>query len=258
MTDTLLRAEQNGVTTFTLNRPATRNALNAALMHALREGVEACAHDGTRVIVIAGAGGAFSSGADIVAALGSNPSADAAYALLTEVYGPTLLAIRNSPLPVLAAVDGVAAGLGCDLALACDLRLLSERGAFAELFIRVGLVPDGGGTYHLPRLIGVGRALELMWTGRTVQADEAVAIGLANVRFLTETFADDVQSYVAKIAAQAPHAITRGKQAVYAALDGSFEDALRREAEHQRAIFNSPNGWEGFRAFAEKRPPRWE
>jgi 2-(1,2-epoxy-1,2-dihydrophenyl)acetyl-CoA isomerase len=258
MTDTLLRAEQDGVTTFTLNRPATRNALNADVMHALREGVEACADDGTRVIVIGGAGGAFSSGADIAAALGSNPSADAAYALLTEVYGPTLLAIRNSPLPVIAAVGGVAAGLGCDLALACDLRLVSERGAFAELFIRVGLVPDGGGTYHLPRLIGVGRALELMWTGRTVHADEAVQIGLANMRFSTETFAADVQQFAAKIAEQAPHAITRGKQAVYAALDGSFEDALQREATFQREIFNSANGWEGFRAFVEKRPPNWK
>lgn len=257
MTDTLLRNEQNGVTTFTLNRPATRNALNADVMQALREGVDACANDGTRVIVIGGANGAFSSGADIAAALGSDPSADAAYALLTEVYGPTLLAIRNSSLPVIAAVDGVAAGLGCDLALACDLRLVSERGAFAELFIKVGLVPDGGGTYHLPRLVGVGRALELMWTGRTVHADEAAAIGLANMRLPTDTFADDVQAYAAKLAAQAPHAITRGKQAVYAALDGTFEDALRREAEHQRAIFNSSNGWEGFRAFVEKRPPRW-
>lgn len=257
MTDTLLRAQQNGVTMFTLNRPATRNALNAEIMHALREGVEACANDGTRVIVIGGAGGAFSSGADIAAAMGSDPSADAAYALLTEVYGPTLLAIRNSPLPVIAAVDGVAAGLGCDLALACDLRLVSERGAFAELFIRVGLVPDGGGTYHLPRLIGVGRALELMWTGRTVRADEAVAIGLANARFSTETFADEVRAYATKIAAQAPHAVTRGKHAVYAALDGSFEEALRREAEMQREIFNDPNGWEGFHAFVEKRSPRW-
>jgi 2-(1,2-epoxy-1,2-dihydrophenyl)acetyl-CoA isomerase len=168
------------------------------------------------------------------------------------------LAIRNSPLPVIAAVGGVAAGLGCDLALACDLRLVSERGAFAELFIRVGLVPDGGGTYHLPRLIGVGRALELMWTGRTVHADEAVQIGLANMRFSTETFAADVQQFAAKIAEQAPHAITRGKQAVYAALDGSFEDALQREATFQREIFNSANGWEGFRAFVEKRPPNWK
>jgi 2-(1,2-epoxy-1,2-dihydrophenyl)acetyl-CoA isomerase len=258
MTDTLLRAEQDGVTTFTLNRPATRNALNVDVMRALREGVEECADNGTRVIVITGAGGAFSSGADIAAALDSNPSADAAYVLLTEVYGPTLLAIRNSPLPVLAAVGGVAAGLGCDLALACDLRLVSERGAFAELFIRVGLVPDGGGTYHLPRLIGVGRALELMWTGRTVHADEAVQIGLANMRFATETFAADVQQFAATIAEQAPHAVTRGKQAVYAALDGSFAQALQREANFQREIFNSPNGWEGFRAFVEKRPPRWQ
>jgi 2-(1,2-epoxy-1,2-dihydrophenyl)acetyl-CoA isomerase len=258
MADTLLKAQQDGVTTLLFNRPQVRNALDAEIMSELREQVEACQGDGTRVIVIGGAGGAFSSGANIAAALQSDATADAAYRILTEVYGPTLLAIRNSPLPVIAAMDGVAAGLGCDLALACDLRLLSERGAFAELFIRVGLVPDGGGTYHLPRLVGVGRALELMWTGRTVGADEAVQIGLANVRFPVETFVEDVQQYAAKIAGQAPLALTRGKRAVYAAQDGSFEEALQREAELQHEIFRSEDGWEGFRAFAEKRPPRWE
>ena len=118
MTETLLKTQQDGVTTFMLNRPATRNALDADVMNALREGVEACAHDGTRVIVIGGVGGAFSSGADIAAALQSDATADAAYRILTDVYGPTLLAIRNSPLPVIAAVDRVAAGLGLHSALA--------------------------------------------------------------------------------------------------------------------------------------------
>jgi 2-(1,2-epoxy-1,2-dihydrophenyl)acetyl-CoA isomerase len=159
---------------------------------------------------------------------------------------------------VIAAVDGVAAGLGCDLALACDLRLVSDRGAFAELFIRVGLVPDGGGTYMLPRLIGVGRALELMWTGRSVEADEALRIGLANACFPGERFADDVQQYAARIAQQAPLALTRGKRAVQAALDGSYAEALQREAQYQREIFASEDGWEGFRAFAEKRKPVWK
>src|SRR5205807_5165781 len=96
--------------------------------------------------------------------------------ILTEAYAPTLKAIRACPWPVIAAVDGMAAGIGCDLALACDLRLVSERGAFAELFIRVGLIPDGGGTYLLPRLIGLGRAMELMFTGETVAAANALAM----------------------------------------------------------------------------------
>jgi 2-(1,2-epoxy-1,2-dihydrophenyl)acetyl-CoA isomerase len=159
---------------------------------------------------------------------------------------------------VIAAVDGMAAGLGCDLALACDLRLISDRAQFAELFIRVGLVPDGGGTWTLPRLIGVGRALELMWTGRAVDADESLRIGLANAIVAHESFMDDVQRYATSLAAQAPLALSRIKRAVYADLDGTFEESLRREAVCQREIFASEDGWEGFRAFAEKRPPVWK
>lgn len=258
MTDTLLTSRNDEVTTFTINRQEVRNAVDAPTMIALRDGIAACETDGTRVIVITGAGGSFSSGTDISVALQPGVTPDDAYRTLTESYAPTLLAIRSSSWPVIAAVDGMAAGLGCDLALACDLRIVSDRTAFAELFIRVGLVPDGGGTYTLPRIVGVGRALELMWTGRAVEADEAVQIGLANVRFPTDSFTDDVQRYAARIAQQAPLALTRTKRAVLAALDGTFEEALRREAEYQREIFRSADGWEGFRAFAEKRKPVWK
>jgi 2-(1,2-epoxy-1,2-dihydrophenyl)acetyl-CoA isomerase len=258
MTETLLTSHVDGVTTFTINRPQVRNAVDGPTMIALREGIKACENDGTRVIVITGAAGAFSSGTDIGVAVQSGISPDDIFDMLTETYGPTLRAIRESSWPVIAAVDGMAAGLGCDIALACDLRLVSQRGAFAELFIRVGLVPDGGGTWTLPRLIGVGRALELMWTGRTVDATEAVQIGLANVCLATETFADDVQQYATRIAQQAPLALTRGKRAVYADLDGSFDEALLREAEYQREIFSSEDGLEGFRAFMEKRKPMWK
>jgi 2-(1,2-epoxy-1,2-dihydrophenyl)acetyl-CoA isomerase len=258
MTDSLLTSHRDGVTTFTINRPHVRNAVDAPTMVALREGIEACETDGTRVIVITGANGSFSSGTDIAVALQPGVTPDVAYETLTSAYAPTLLAIRDSSWPVIAAVDGMAAGLGCDLALACDLRLISDRGAFAELFIRVGLVPDGGGTYTLQRIVGVGRALELMWTGRTVEANEAVQIGFANARFPVATFAEDVQRYAAQIAQQAPLALTRGKRAVQAALDGTYAEALKREAQYQREIFSSEDGWEGFRAFAEKRRPVWK
>jgi 2-(1,2-epoxy-1,2-dihydrophenyl)acetyl-CoA isomerase len=197
MPDSLLVNRDAGVTTFTINRPQVRNAVDGPTMTALRAGIEACETDGTRVIVITGAGGAFSSGTDIAV-------------------------------------------------------------AFAELFIRVGLVPDGGGTWSLPRLIGTGRALELMWTGRTVAATEALHIGLANAVLPTETFADAVQQYAARIAQQAPLALQAGKRAVYSNLDSTFAEALEREAEYQRQIFGSEDGFEGFRAFAEKRPPVWK
>lgn len=258
MPDSLLVARRDAVTTFTINRPHVRNAVDAPTMIALREGIESCADDGTRAIVITGAGGAFSSGTDISVALQPGVTPDTAHAVLTEAYAPALRAIRDSPWPVIAAVDGIAAGLGCDLALACDLRIVSERGAFAELFIRVGLVPDGGGTWTLPRLIGVGRALELLWTGRAVDADESLRIGLANAIVPHESFAVEVQRYAATLAQQAPLAVSRIKRAVYADLNGTFDEALRREAAYQREIFASEDGWEGFRAFAEKRPPVWK
>jgi len=258
MTQSLLMTQHDGVTTFTINRPTVRNAVDAPTMIALREGIEACENDGTRVIVITGANGAFSSGTDIGVALQPRNTPDDIYTTLTESYGPTLLAIRNASWPVIAAVDGMAAGLGCDLALACDLRLISTRGAFAELFIKVGLVPDGGGTYTLPRLIGIGRALELMWSGRTVDAEEAVRIGLANAVLPTETFMDEVQRYAAQLAQQAPLALKHGKRTMLADLDGTFAEALDREARAQREIFASEDGWEGFRAFAEKRKPEWK
>src|SRR5690242_4430592 len=148
---TLSIDKQNGVCTLTLNRPEVRNAVDGETMIALKDAIAACdEHSDVRVVVITGAGGAFSSGADIAAAMQASITPAEAYSILTSAYAPAFKAIRGCPWPVIAAVDGMAAGIGCDLALACDIRLVSERGAFAELFIRVGLIPDGGGTYLLP------------------------------------------------------------------------------------------------------------
>ena len=136
-------------------------------------------------------------------------------------------------------------------------RGLAARAQFAELFIRVGLIPDGGGTWMLPRLIGMGRALELMYTGASVPADEARAIGLASYVFPTEQFATEVAAYAARLAAQAPLALTRIRRAVRTAQESTFADALAHEAELQREILGSADGFEGFRAFLEKRKPVW-
>ncbi len=259
MTDRLLVTRAGAVTTITLNRPALRNAVDAETMLALRAAVLACGDDGaTRVIVLTGAGGAFCSGADLTLAAGPAASPEAAWRVLSECYHPALLAIHQSRWPVIAAVDGVAAGLGCDIALACDVRLVSERAQFAELFIRVGLIPDGGGSWTLPRLIGMGRALDLMYTGAAVPAAEACAIGLANHLFPTEQFAHQVAAYTARLAAQAPLALTRIRRAVRDAQEATFAEALARESALQREILLSADGFEGFRAFLEKRAPVWK
>jgi 2-(1,2-epoxy-1,2-dihydrophenyl)acetyl-CoA isomerase len=258
MPDLILRETHHAVTVITINRPEVRNALDADTTLALREAILACEHDGTRCVVITGAGGTFSSGADIKRAVQDGLNAEQSFRLLTEVYAPTLKAIRALPLPVIAAVDGYAAGIGCDLALACDLRLISDRAKFAELFIRIGLIPDGGGTYLLPRIIGIGRALELMYTGRDVAADEAERIGLANHVYPHETFMQQVIAFASTISQQSPQALRRGKQAMIAALDSTYDAALFNEAVNQRAILESEDGAEGFLAFVEKRAPVWK
>lgn len=258
MSDILLIDRYEYVTVLTLNQPEVRNAVDPEVMTRLHEALLACENDDTRVVVLTGAGGAFSSGANIKKAVANGFSADEMHRVLDEVYGPTLKAIRSLSMPVIAAVDGYAAGIGCDMALACDVRLVSERGRFAELFIRVGLVPDGGGTYLLPRIVGLGRALELMFTGMDVDAAEAYRIGLANRVYPVGTFMDDVLSYAATLSKQSPQALRRGKAAMLESLNSSYEDALKREHQHQREIFSSDDGVEGFLAFAQKRPPVWK
>lgn len=258
MPDSVLVQHHDAVTVLTINRPEVRNAVDAPTMDALRDALAACESDGTRCVVLTGAGGSFSSGADMKWAIASGYTPDDSYAILTDHYAPTLKAIRACPMPVIAAVDGYAAGIGCDMALACDLRLVSERGKFAELFIRLGLIPDGGGTYLLPRLVGIGRALEMIFTGADVDAHEAHRIGLANRVLPTDTFMDEVLAFAAVISRQSPNALRRAKQALLASLDSTYDAALAREAENQRAIFQSEDGMEGFLAFVQKRPPVWK
>lgn len=259
MTDKLLIASDGPVCTISINRPALRNAVDAETMIALQAAIQAHGNDGvTRVIVLTGTGGAFSSGADISVITQPDVTAESVYRILDHAYHPALLAIHEAPCPVIAAVDGVAAGIGCDLALACDVRLVSARAQFAELFIRVGLIPDGGGTWSLLRIVGLGRALELMYSGAPVGADEALAIGLANKIFPTERFAEEVATYAGRLAAQAPMALARIRHAVFAAQDSSFSESLAREARLQYEILLGEDGFEGFRAFIEKRAPQWK
>lgn len=257
MNDVLLIERRDAVTVLTINRPEVRNAVDDAVMFGLRDALLACEDDGTRCIVITGAGGAFCSGADIRQAIGNGLTPDALYHMLTQVYAPTLKAIRSASWPVIAAVDGVAGGLGCDMALACDLRLCSEKAKFAELFVRVGLIPDGGGTYLLPRIVGLGKALEMVFTGGDVLADEALRLGLANHVYASATFMDEVLAFAERISKQSPQSLRRAKAAMLAALDSNYVDSLEREATNQREIFMSEDGIEGFRAFLEKRPAVW-
>ena len=257
MTEEVRTTDRDGVRWIELDRPESRNGLtvdvNRKVITALRE-VEG--RDETRVIVLTGAGGNFCSGLDLKDAVRRGPiSADQIEIQLREVFHGLIRSIRAVSLPVVAAVDGAAVGFGCDLALACDLRLVSERASFAELFVRRGLMPDGGSTFSLPRLIGVGRALELLFTGDSVDAEQALRFGLANRMFANEEFEPGVFEFAKRLANGPPLVHRAIKQCVYASLEGGLDEALDREARNQVQILRSADFAEGIAAFLAKRAP---
>ena len=253
--------DDSGVRWIEIDRPESRNGLTpevcAALMAALGEVATTPA---LRVVVLSGAGGSFSSGLDLADAtrrrLLDRP--EDITGTLGEYFQGMIRAVRDVPVPTIAAVDGAAAGIGCDLALACDLRLVSERARFTEVFARRGLIPDGGATYLLPRLVGLGRALELMYTGDIVDASTAHSIGLANHVFDTHEFRDRVWTMAKKLARGAPIALRLIKQAVYAGQTGTFAEALAREKAGQGACFATRDFAEGVAAFLGKRDPEFK
>lgn len=253
-----VRVEDHGaVRTVTLDRPESRNGLTPDVCRALIDAITA-APAAIRVIVVAGAGGAFCSGLDLKAAMQGGLAPGAAVERdLREAFHGVIRALVGSARPTIAAVDGAAAGFGCDLALACDLRVCSERAQFGEIFVRRGLMPDGGGTFLLPRIVGLGRALELLLTGERVDAARARELGLANRVVPTGELAAQVAELAARLADGAPLALALVKRAVYAGLDDNFAAALDREARGQLQLLASRDFAEGVAAFLAKRPPRF-
>ncbi|MCE9577454.1 MAG: enoyl-CoA hydratase [Deltaproteobacteria bacterium] len=248
--------DRDGVRWIELDRPGSKNALTIEVNQALIAAIESAGD--ARVIVLGGAGGAFCSGLDLKDAMrkGPRPAADMERDLRAYFHG-LILAIRNAPQPTIAAVDGAAAGFGCDLALACDLRLLSERARFGEIFVRRGLMPDGGGTWMLPRIIGVGRALELLYTGDQVDAATALSYGLGNRLWPVHEFADQAWAFATRIAAGPPRVLRLVKRAVHDGLESGFEAGLDREARGQLECLGSRDFVEGVAAFLGKRDPRF-
>ena len=250
---TILYDTHDDVLRITLNRPERLNALTDTMRHELIDAfTRAGAEDEVRVVVLMGAGRGFCSGADLVAALESGEPVDFGQALRTT-YNPLVRQMRGLPKPIIAAVNGVAAGAGMSLALACDLRIAAESASFIQAFVKIGLVPDSGSTWLLPRLVGLTRAMELMMSGRKVDAAEALAIGLVN-RVMPD---EELGGAVAKLAQEYANAPTRAigliKQAVDYALDHTLEEALEQEAELQAQAGRTADHVEGVAAFLEKR-----
>lgn len=248
--DVVVTETRDSVRWIALNRPQRRNALNRETMIRLREAIVHAADDSAvRVLVLTGTEGAFSAGADLKAAAELRADED----VLEAYYNPVIRAIRNARKPVIAAVDGAATGYGCSLAMACDIRLASERARLSIIFIKVGLGLDGGASYFLTRLAGP-RAYELALAGDILEAAEAERIGLVNHVWPEAGFAERVQQYALRLAAQAPIAMARIKDAIHQALAMPLDQALEIERLHQKEILKTEDFLEGVQAFLERRP----
>ena len=241
---------------LTLDRPETKNAIPPDGWRHLQSGFEEFEASDQRVLVVGGAGGAFCSGADLGADSGDQTVADRRRRL--GRVGDAALALHRLTKPTIAAVDGVAAGAGMNLALGCDIVIASERARFTEIFVRRGLTVDFGGTWILPRLVGLQRAKELAFTGRIVESDEALAIGLVLEVVSVAELEPRVTEIAEQVAANAPVGMMFTKQGLNASFESAMSEAIGREGKAQVVCLGSTDVVEGVAAFVEKRQPRFE
>ena len=251
--------EDSGIVTITLNRP---DKLNAFVGHMRRDLAEALEHAGSdravRVVVITGAGRAFSAGGDVTTMAELMEREDAEeFARLLGAARRVVIAIRQMTKPVIAAINGPASGGGCNLALACDLRLAAASATFTQSFVRVGLHPDWGGTYFLPRLVPPNKACELFFLGDAIDAPEALRLGLVNRVVPDDELAAETQKLAERLRDAPPDPIASAKQAVYMGQSETLERMLQYEMESQLRCFESDDAKEGVRAFLEKRDPKF-
>ncbi len=252
-TGKLLVSLEDGIKRITINRPERRNSVDGETVRLLREAVRESANDGTRVVILTGAGDSFCAGADLAATSRSDIAAFDVTKALRENVNPTILALRELPVPVIARVHGHAVGVGCNYALACDLIIASEQAGFGQVFIKIGLMPDGGGTFFLPRLVGYHKAFELMATGEIINAQEAQQLGLVNKVVPLAELDSTVDRLAARLANSPAVAITKIKEGLNHGLQSDLTAALDFEAVNQDACFHSPDFIEGVTAFLQKR-----
>jgi 2-(1,2-epoxy-1,2-dihydrophenyl)acetyl-CoA isomerase len=245
-----------GVATITLNRPDALNALTVPMKRDLLGAFRQVERDrAVRAVILTGAGRAFCAGQDLRERL--EPGAAPLGVEVRERYNPIIRAMRALPKPIVGAINGVAAGAGASLAMACDLRIASEAASFALAFGRVGLVPDSGATWFLPRLVGHARAMELALLNDPVSAADALRVGLVGRVVPAEELAADARAIAERLAAGAPRAIALTKRAINAAWDRDLDAALEWEAHLQDLAGRTRDHAEGLAAFVEKRPPRF-
>ncbi len=255
--DTIYNKEE-GIATLTLNRPDKMNALIPGIREGLYNAVEDTAKDNeVRVLVITGTGRAFCSGAD-VKAITENASQPARVEREREVQVQRVhlaILLLRCGKPVIAAINGVAVGWGLDLALACDIRIASDKARFSEAYVKRGMVPTGGGTFFLPRLVGIDKACQLIWTGDMIDAKEAERIGLVTMVVPHEELESAARELAEKIAKGPLLAIQAAKRAIYEGLRMDLESNLEYTTAIRQELLKTEDHKEGAKSFVEKRAP---
>lgn len=262
MSDPLvLVAQQGAVCTLTLNRPKSLNSFTGAMHDELAAALDAAAADASvRCVVITGAGRGFCAGQDLAdpsVAPPTEPGAPPADigAAIERYYKPLALRVRSMPVPVIAAVNGVAAGAGANLALGCDFVIAARSASFIQAFAKIGLLPDCGGTWLLPRLVGRANAMALAMLGDKLPAEQAQQLGLIWKCVDDAALADEVSTLAARLAAMPTKALVATREAMDAAMSLGYADALGAEASHQSRLGSSQDYLEGVAAFMGKRAP---
>ncbi|TLY59369.1 MAG: 2-(1,2-epoxy-1,2-dihydrophenyl)acetyl-CoA isomerase [Gammaproteobacteria bacterium] len=248
----------DGIARLTLNRPERLNSFNTEMHAEVRAALASLKDQPARVLVITGAGRGFCAGQDLneraVAPGGAPPDLAAS---IEQSYKPLVLALRSLGLPVLAAVNGVAAGAGANIALACDLVIAARSASFVQAFSKLGLVPDSGGTWFLPRLVGTARAMGLALLGEKLSAEQAAAWGLIWRCVEDGELAEVVDALARQLAAAPTRALARTRQAIYEGWSRTLPQQLDVERDCQGELGHSADYTEGVAAFAEKRTPRF-
>ena len=246
----------DGIATITLDRPEALNALTIPMKTELLAALQTVARDrSVRAVVLTGAGRAFCAGQDLKERLEPDPTPLAVE--VRERYNPIVRAMRAMPQPIVGAINGVAAGAGASLAFACDLRVAAEGASFVLAFGRIGLVPDSGATWFLPRLVGPAKAAEMALLGSSLSAADAERFGVVVKVVPAETLADEARAIATRLAELAPRALAHTKRALERSWSVTLDDALEDEAYRQGIVGASADHAEGLAAFIEKRPPRF-
>lgn len=254
MYETILYGVEDGVGRITLNRPDKLNSFNEKMHRELQDALREAGRDtAVRSLVLTGAGKAFCAGQDLEEAMGKGPLGDT----VRRYYNPLIQALRSLEKPIIAAVNGAAAGAGASLALACDLVLMSEKAYFMLAFVKVGLVPDSGASYWLPRLIGYHRAMEMALSGDRMSAERAWELGICNRVVAPEAFEATVAELAGKLA-RGPRSMGLIKRQFHRGMSWSLDEVLEYEAYGQEIAGQTADAQEGIAAFLAKRAPNFQ